>query len=677
MNLLTAIDQLPKSSVVTIRRLKKIGIKSYFDLLNYFPSRYEDYSLISKINQLQPEEKATITGRVVQLSQQISRRGLRIIIVQIADSSGKINLIFYNQPYLLTIFKKDQWLSFAGEVTIFNKKIGFTPSEYEVGSPKIHTGRIIPIYPEKNRLSSRTIREKIFFLLNQYQNEINEILPEPIIRYNQLIDRKQAYQNIHFPRDKKAMKMAYQRLAFDELFLLQLSARLTKINWEKEIVTNRFLINKSIFSKIEKFINDLPFKLTTAQIRVWREILSDLKKSWPMNRLLQGDVGSGKTVVAALAGYFAYLNGFQTLLMAPTEILAEQHLRTMSQLFKDYPLKIGLQTGSKKINKKETVNHFDIIIGTHALLNERLKFERVGLVIIDEQHRFGVEQRAKLQKKGFNPHLLTMTATPIPRTVALTLYGELEISVIDEMPPGRQPVKTYLIPKNKRLDCYDWIKKQIKAEKTQAFIVCPLIEESTVETMRSVRAAKKEFESLTSIFNGFRLGLLHGKMRPKEKEKIMDEFARLKIDILVTTPVVEVGIDIPNASIMIVEAAERFGLAQLHQLRGRIGRRNQQGYCFLFTEKESTTIISRLNFFCQTHNGLSLAEKDLSIRGPGDLYGHQQHGFVELKIASFNDYSLIERTKTAVNYFVTHYSLDQYSDLKKLIGDRVIFTANN
>mgnify|MGYP001034677326 CR=1 FL=1 len=666
-----AIDNLPSTSPVTIKIFKKIGIKTYFDLLNYFPYRYENYSLISSINKVQPGEKLTVKGKIINCRQEITKRGLKIQKFLLYDGTGKIEIIFYNQPYLLRILKTDKQISFAGMVEKYGAKIIMTAAEWEIET-NIHTGRLIPVYPEKKGLSSRVIREKIFWLINQLKNTgIPELLPKEILFYNQLIDESLAYQNIHFPQNKILANKAKYRLAFDELFIIQLSAALVKKEWENDKVGHPFIINDQNLYLIKKLINSLPFKLTSAQNQVIEEILSDLVKNKPMNRFLQGDVGSGKTVVAAIACYLAYLNGYQSLFMAPTEILAKQHYKTLSELFKNYSLKIGLQTKTKRLTTKEKkiIDNFDIIIGTHALLNEKLKFEKVGLVIIDEQHRFGVRQRAMLKEKGINPHLLTMTATPIPRTVALVLYGELDISYLNEMPKGRLPIKTYLIPKEKRKNAYYWIKKQIKEKNASVFIVCPLIEESNVETMKSVKAAKKEFENLKEIFSEFKLGLLHGKLKAEEKNNVLEDFRNDKIKILVTTPVVEVGIDVPQATIIVIEAAERFGLAQLHQLRGRVGRSNKQSYCLLFTNSNSAKTIDKLTFFTKNNLGIKLAEYDLQIRGPGEIYGFKQHGFINLKIASFTDYRLITQTKNAVEYFLTHHQLKKFHNLQKRIEE--------
>jgi len=425
--------------------------------------------------------------------------------------------------------------------------------------------------------------------------------------------------------------------------------------------------------RITDFVNNLPFKLTSDQNKVIEEIFSDLKKTTPMNRFLQGDVGSGKTIVAAIACYLSFLNGYQSIIMAPTEILAQQHYQSISKLFvrnglKPFPT-ITLITGSTKKDIQPTPYNLqpNIIIGTHALLSAKTKFKKVGLVVIDEQHRFGVEQRALLKEKSLNPHILTMTATPIPRTVALTLYGELDLSYITEMPKGRQKIKTFLVPKEKRNKGYNWIKSQITNNKSQIFIVCPLIEESEAETLKSVKAVKIEFENLKKIFNGFKLGLLHGKLKSVEKNKIMEDFKTKKIDILVSTPVVEVGIDIPGATIMLIEGAERFGLAQLHQLRGRVGRSNKQSYCFLYTENDTEKTKNRLEFFCKNHLGVKLAEFDLKSRGAGNIFGTEQHGFVNLKIASLTDFELIDKTKKAVEYFVKNHKIEDYPDLEVVV----------
>ncbi len=674
------IESLPGTSFLTIRKFKRLKIKTYFELLNYFPFRYQDYSIISKINLCQLGEQVTITGIVKARKLQIAKTGIKIITFILEDDTGQIEIVFYNQPYLLNLIRIGSQLSVAGKVDYFGKKKVFLAKEYEIDWPKIHTGKLVPIYQEKYGLSSRIFREKINYIITNYLDKIEDFLPSEIVVSNRLLLEKEAYREIHFPQSKVLAEKAKERLGFDEFFLIQLSSQLIKKKWAKEKTGYCFII-KDFEKEINQLIKSLPFELTNAQKRVWQEILTDLNQNKPMNRLLQGDVGSGKTVIAGLASFVSYLNKFQTLIMAPTEILAQQHYQTITNLFKNYPIKIGLITSSIKTNnfsiKKINIDNLDIIIGTHALISKKTVFSRVGLVVIDEQHRFGVGQRNELKKKGINPHLLTMTATPIPRTVMLTLYGELDLSIIDEMPKGRLPVKTFFVSKTKRSDCYQWIKKQIIEKNTQVFIVCPLIDESSVETLKSVRAVKKEFENLKKIFFEFELGLLHGKLKNKVKDKVINEFRNHQLDILVTTSVVEVGVDIPQATIMIIEGAERFGLAQLHQLRGRVGRSDKQSYCFLFTESENSAIVSRLNFFAKTTSGQRLAEEDLKIRGPGEIYGAKQHGISELKIASFNDYSLIEKSKKMVSYFLEHYQLDNFYQLKKRLNQYRIGEITN
>ena len=684
----TSISSLPSTSSITIKKLQSLDIKTYFDLLNYFPSRYEDYSIISKINKIQVGEIITISGKIIEAKNQYTRSRITIQKVVITDDTGTVEVNWFNQPYLIRVLKVGETISVAGLVKQFGAKISIEPKEYEIGTKKIHTGRLVPIYSEKKGLSTKTIRDKIHAILvltSEVGTRVAETLPSEIVSYNNLIEENKAYRQIHFPDNLDLANKARERLAFDELFNLQLANNLVKKEWKKEKVGNIFKISNFKF-QISNFIANLPFKLTNDQNKVIEEIISDLKKTTPMNRFLQGDVGSGKTIVAAIACYLSFLNGYQSIIMAPTEILAEQHFATINQLFKsnriNKKIEVGLltsskyqvssikyQTKQKSLNTKYLLLNTDIIIGTHALLSKKQKFKKVGLVVIDEQHRFGVEQRALLKEKSLNPHILTMTATPIPRTVALTLYGELDLSYIEEMPKGRQVIKTFLVPKEKRVKGYEWIKKQIKENKSQVFIVCPLIEESESETLKSIKAVKVEFENIKKIFAGFKLGLLHGKLKSLEKKQIMEDFKNKKIDILVSTPVVEVGIDIPDATIMIVEGAERFGLASLHQLRGRVGRSDKQSYCLLFSENLSEKTTKRLEYFCKNNLGVKLAEFDLKNRGAGNIFGTEQHGFVNLKIANLADFELIDKTKKAVEYFVGKYEIGEWGELKERIKE--------
>lgn len=661
------IENLPATSSITIRKFKNLGINTYCDLLNYFPHRYENYSLLTSVDKVQIEETVTLQGKIIEAKNQYTRSRITIQKIIIQDKTGSIEVNWFNQPYLIRLFKIGQTISISGLVKQFGSKLILEPKEFEVGVKRIHTGRIVPVYSEKKGLSSRTIREKMFYVLNNIGSNhlINELLPPEIISFNSLITEQNAYQQVHFPNSLDLANKARERLAFDELFNLQLANNLIKKEWREEKVGNVFKVLTIHELSVQKFINDLPFKLTGDQNKAVNEIINDLKKNIPMNRFLQGDVGSGKTVVAAIVCYLSFLNGYQSLIMAPTEILANQHFQTINNLFSKMNINIGLITGSNK-NRN---NKYDIVIGTHALLNQKLKFSKVGLVIIDEQHRFGVKQRALLKEKTINPHLLTMTATPIPRTVALTLYGELDLSYIEEMPKGRQKIKKFLVPKEKRDDGYNWIKSQILNLKSQIFIVCPLIEESENETMKAIKAVKIEFEKLKIIFSNFKLGLLHGKLKSKEKNQVISDFKNKRISILVSTPVVEVGIDIPGATIMIVDGAERFGLAQLHQLRGRVGRSDKQSYCLLFSENTSEKTVKRLDFFCKNNLGIKLAEFDLFNRGAGNIFGTEQHGFVNLKIANLSDFELISKTKKAVEYFVGKYKIIDWKELNEKVKE--------
>jgi len=675
MNLSDSIALLPRTRSLTISRFNLLEIQTFEDLLTYIPTRYEDYSLISTIGKLQEGEKVTVKGQIVEAKNVYTRGHLKIQKVILKDETGTIEITWFNQPFLIQMLKGAQYLSVSGEVKQFLNTMSIQPAEYEVlkslDQELVHTGRLVPIYSEKKGLSTKTIREKMRYALDLMESADKrssdvEWLPDEIKSFNKLMDEKDAYLQIHFPKAKELAAQARLRLAFDELFTIQLSNALIRKEWEKESVGHKFEVEK-YRPDLDEFIKSLPFELTSAQQRAIDDILQDFSKTTPMNRFIQGDVGSGKTVVAAVAAYLVHLNGFSTLYMAPTEILAQQHYATISKLFAKKKLAVGLQTGSIKTIKTNrqgsvTVQSSkvpDIIIGTHALLNENLKLDKIGLVIIDEQHRFGVKQRAMLKRKGINPHLLTMTATPIPRTVALTLYGELDLSVIDEMPKGRLEIKTWAVSQSKRTSAYEWIKSQMTAQSTQTFIICPLVEETETETLKSIKAATIEYERLKSdTFKDWRVGLLHGKMKPIEKSQVKDKFKDKQIDVLVATSVVEVGIDVPNATIMVIEGAERFGLAQLHQLRGRVGRGDKQSYCILFSDSKESS--SRLQFFAKTTSGMQLAEFDLKLRGSGDIYGLRQHGYSDLKIATFSDTELITETKHAANYFMEHYSLKQF-----------------
>jgi len=502
----------------------------------------------------------------------------------------------------------------------------------------------VPIYPETAGVSSKWLRSRIKFLLEKLKLGLKkDWLPSSIKEKHHFIDLHQAIQQIHFPDNQTNLNQARQRLAFNEMFLLQLEALLRKKEWQEKKLSHQLHINQN---KVLDLISSLPFKLTPAQNSCLKQILADLDRNKPMNRLLQGDVGSGKTVVAAVTIYVSFLNGYQSALMAPTEILANQHFNSLKTIFNHTPIKLQLVTASTKSKKPNSKT--DIYVGTHALLYRQLNLKRLGVLVIDEQHRFGVKQRSQLISKAkITPHLLTMTATPIPRTITLTAYADLDLSVLDEMPPGRKTVKTWVVPPQKRLDAYHWIEKEIKKHRSQAFIVCPLIESSDKETMKDIKSVTQEFNNLNQIFNQLKLDLLHGRLKSKQKQAVISKFQKAKTHILVSTPVIEVGIDIPNATIMVIEDAERFGLAQLHQLRGRVGRGDKPSYCLVFSEHKKPAIIKRLKRLETTTSGLKLAEIDLKLRGPGDIHGLKQHGFLDLKLASFTNTKLLKITRKA------------------------------
>jgi len=661
--LTTPVSDLFMVGKVYAHRLKNLNINTTGDLLHHYPFRWEDYRLVSPIIKLQPGEIVTVGATIVSFDNIFSRGGKRIQKMIVADSSGQIQVIFFNQIYLKKVLKPGLGISLSGKVDFFSKRLSLISPEYEIikKSYLIHTGRLVPVYPETLGVSSKWLRSRIAPLLIQLLPKIPDWLPLKVKKYNHLIDLASALKAIHFPKTPEEAQMAKKRLAFDELFLMALQTQIRKLSWSKNKITKAFVVDKR---KVEEFIKHLPFSLTGDQQKGVSEILSDLSRDFPMNRLLQGDVGSGKTVVAAIASYVSYLNGSQAALMAPTEILALQHYQTFKELLTPLGVKIGLATGSKNnLTMKQFNNEtIDIFIGTHALLYGKVNFQKLGLVIIDEQHRFGVEQRAKLSKMGKNPHTLVMTATPIPRTIALTLYGDLDISLITQMPAGRRKIKTWVVPSEKRQAAYTWIRKQVKGLNSQAFIVCPLIEPSEIESMKDIKAVKGEFTKLAKeIFPDLALGLLHGRLKTGEKEKIISKFRNQKLDILVATPVVEVGIDIPRATIILIEGADRFGLASLHQLRGRVGRREREGFCLLFASATGRAY-QRLKLMEKSQNGFWLSEMDLKLRGPGEVYGTSQHGFFRLKIADWSDTALVDQTSRAAKTIIPN--LDQFPLLK-------------
>lgn len=648
MDLATRVEDAGLTFRLKSKKLSKLGIQTIGDLINHIPFRYDDFSLNSTVASLQEGDTATIKGQIKKINNIYTKRKFNLQKVTLQDKTGEIECVWFNQPYVTKNLDIKDKMSITGKVVRQGPKKSIQVKDYEVLSSETtyHTGRLVPIYPETAGLSSKWIRNRIRDVLSK--TEIKDYLPQELIKRNKLLELSSALKNIHYPTDLEVAEKARTRLSFDELFLSQLAGAIRRREWNKERKANIFKVKK--FNKeIEKIIDKLPFKLTQAQSRALKEISEDLERDRPMNRLLQGDVGSGKTIVAALAIYITYLNGFSSVIMAPTEILANQHFNTIKSLLSPLGINVKLFTGREKEK-----GDFNVAVGTHALISESINYKKLGLVVIDEQQRFGVKQRAILREKGNNPHFLTMTATPIPRTIVLTLYGDLELSVLDELPAGRKIIKTWLVPKEKREAAYRWIEKminkKIKKEINQVFIVCPFIEES--ESITTVKAATKEFENLKKNFPDLELGLIHGKIKPKEKNETLKRFKEGKIDILVATPVVEVGIDIPDATIIVIEGADRFGLAQLHQLRGRVGRSSKESYCLLFTESESERVKKRLQFMETNHMGAELAELDLKLRGPGEVFGTLQHGSSEFKVASFSDFPLIELAKHEAEIYI-------------------------
>lgn len=682
MELSTPLKYTPGIGSYYAFKLKKIGLEIVWDLINHYPFRYDDFSRLSTTVEAQEGEKVTLTGEVWSIKNTYTRARKVLTQAIFNDGHAPLMLTWFNQPWLTKSIQTGDRLQVSGKLSKYKSKFSIVMPVWEKIDPLIHhssasasrrmartinyqplhTGRLVPVYPETEGLSSKWLRSKVAEVFPQVKQQISDPLPVSI--RGDMLTLEEALQKIHFPDDYKQAGQAQTRLAFDELFFIQLVAQRLKSKWQEKPTVKPFTVNQG---KLQELLNSLPFKLTDAQEQVLAEVKADLIKNKPMNRLVQGEVGSGKTVVAAITAFIAYLNNLKTFYMAPTEILAFQHYSTFCHLLEPLGVKVGIYTGSRKFDKIKEKNYQsipDVIIGTHALLSSKLMTADVGLVIIDEQQRFGVEQRSLLRSKAHVPHFLTMTATPIPRTVALTLYGDLDLSIINQLPKNRRKIKTYVVPQKKRQDAYAFIAKKVK-EGDQVYIITPLIELS--ETLQSAKAATIEFDRLANkIFPDIKLGLLHGRLKSKEKEQVLNDFKDKKIDILVSTSVVEVGVDVTNATIMVIESAERFGLAQLHQLRGRVGRGAKQSYCLLFTEVEQANVINRLKNLEKINDGLKLAELDLKIRGGGEIFGTRQSGRFELKIASFADLPLVEKTRDAARRLLQEDpGLDKHLPLKR------------
>jgi ATP-dependent DNA helicase RecG len=642
---------------------QRLGITTVYDLLYFFPRKYLDRSLIKKINEVSADtdEEQTIQGTILTLNLRRTRRGMHLLETAISDGSGVVFATWFNQPYLKNVLKKGERLILSGKAKYYNQRIQFTAPEFEMGkdstSDLLHTGGIIPCYPLTAGLGQKVIRSIIKHALERYEDKMPDIFGALDMalfsQHPRLVPIQQAINNMHFPDSLAVVDAARQRLVYEELFLFQLVLARKRY----EIVRSKVKYPLRISPVLEQRIRGrIPFQLTRAQEKVIQEIKHDLESSQPMNRLLQGDVGSGKTIVAVYAALAAIGNEAQVAFMAPTEILAEQHYQTLTRLLKDSRVAIGLLAGGLSARERQEMieqvkqGKFDLVVGTHALIQEDVIFPKLGLLIIDEQHKFGVVQRGTLRAKGENPHLLVMTATPIPRTLALTAFGELDLSVIDELPPGRRSVKTILKSSRQMPQALGFIRDKIK-EGRQVYFVYPLIEQSTKLEANQVvlKSATQMAQYLKNeIFTGYNVALLHGAMKQPKKDQIMNDFRAGKIQVLVSTVVIEVGIDVPNASVMVIDNAERYGLAQLHQLRGRIGRGAHQSYCLLFGDFTTPEAEKRLRIMESTDNGFKIAEEDLRIRGPGEFLGTKQSGLPEFKIADLTqDFPILQETRDA------------------------------
>ena len=634
-------------------KLNKLGIFTLKDLLYYFPRQYEDRNNLKKIVELKNEDKATIKALIVGITTSNPRKGMTLTKIDVKDETGYAKLVFFNQPYISNTFKSGDTILVFGKVKKEFKNIEFSSCEIEhlSNSPK-NTCKIMPIYPLTFGVTNKEIISIIKSVLSNKELIIKEYLPKGIIDKYKLCSIDYAIRNIHSPSNKESFKIALYRIIFEEFLILQLGLFMFK-NGVTEVEGIKFEENE----KLKDIISSLPFKLTKAQNRALNEIIEDMKSPKVMNRLVQGDVGSGKTVVALLALANCVLNGYQGALMAPTEILAEQHYISLTETLKEFGMNVELLVGSLTKKQKEKVlervknKEIDILIGTHALIEDKVEFDRLGLVITDEQHRFGVRQRGKLSDKGNNPDVLVMTATPIPRTLALILYGDLDISIIDELPPGRQPIDTIAVSKDKRDRAYNNLVRAEVEKGRQVYIVCPLVEES--EAIEAKAAVELVEELKQEYFSDLKVGLLHGKMKASEKESIMKSFKNKELDILVSTTVIEVGVNVPNATLMIIENAERFGLAQLHQLRGRVGRGKHKSYCILIYASKSEVCRQRMSIMEETNDGFKISEKDLEIRGPGEFFGTRQHGLPELKIANiFKHMKILKIAQQEARYII-------------------------
>ncbi len=646
-------------SATYAKRLERLGVTTVRDLLFLLPRRYDDYSRLKTIEQLQYGEEVTLVGTVWDTKTRQARNGIHITTCILADGAGTIEITWFNQPYLASRLRPGREIVISGKVEEYLGRLTFQSPTWEpLEREQLHTGRLVPVYPLTEGIGDRWLRRLMKTALDGFVARIADPLPASLRAQEGLLELPAALQAMHFPRDQAELQQARRRLCFEEFLLIQLGVLRKRQAWRGR--HGQPLARTPV---VDRFLASLPFQFTGAQQRAWSQIQADIEGATPMSRLLQGDVGSGKTVVAVAAMLQAVAGGFQAALMAPTEILAGQHFesvcRQIGELALDrgsggeQPVRVALLTGGLKAREKAEVREaisggqVDIVIGTHALIQEGVQFGRLGLVVVDEQHRFGVHQRTSLRQRGDGdlvPHLLVMTATPIPRTLALTIYGDLDVSVIDELPPNRQQVITHLMAPRERERAYRFVRGEVE-QGHQAFVICPLVEESD---RLEARAATEEYERLQEeVFADLRLALLHGRMKGDEKEATMAAFRNGEHDILVSTAVVEVGIDVPNATVMMIEGANRFGLAQLHQFRGRVGRGTAQSHCLLLADSGASEALERLRIVERTHDGFSLAEEDLRLRGPGEFFGTRQSGLPDLRVATLADSRILEDARRA------------------------------
>lgn len=654
--------------------LNRLGIYELKDLITYYPRTYEDRSIPKKIEELVDGEEALIEVMpVTRVSEIRIRRNMTILKMNARDDTGVCQMTWFNQSYLKGMFKPGEYYKFYGKVSKKGNRVEMNSPVYDKAEDTKNTGRIIPIYPTTFKLSQTTLRKIIENGLSEINGKIDESLPEYLIDEYKLLDLNTAVKQIHFPDSFDDFNLARKRLVFEELLSMQLALLALKNQYSKDVKGIAF--DKD--AKMSDVINKLPFSLTKAQLRVLEEIDSDMEREKPMNRLLQGDVGSGKTVVALIAAYKCVKSGYQAAIMAPTAILASQHLESFTEILKDTGIRCELLISGITKKKKEDIlrrleaGEIDILIGTHALLEENVVFKNLGLVVTDEQHRFGVRQRNIITQKGDNPDVLVMTATPIPRTLALILYGDLDISIIDELPPNRKKIETYAVTKGMDQRVNNFLKQQIDKGR-QAYIVCPLVEENEEINAKSVMELAEHYKN--EVFSDYRVEYLHGKMKPKEKDAIMEEFKNGNIDILISTTVIEVGVNVPNSNIMVVENAERFGLAQLHQLRGRVGRGEYQSYCILKYNGNSQVIRERMKVMTSTNDGFVISEKDLELRGTGEFFGTKQHGLPEFKIANlFEDIGTLKAVQAIAIKIINDdpkLEKDKNKLLKKVVDEK-------